>query len=347
MAATLALLALSVASDSAWAQQAYPSQPIRLVIAFGPGGVADTTSRLVAEKLSEKLGQRVVVENNPGGGGIAAARAVLSAPADGHTLALLTNGTSISVSLFKNLTFDPVTVAGTFMRGSVRAGDDALATDNVFHFVVSPVQPVRVIVVDRGGTGGGALYLNRALAIGDAPRFETVSRDQDALSDDDLRRASVVVLNDIAVPGALARRLQRFVEGGGGLFVANYYTTVSMTGVTLSSNTVQGGRGGDKGTGGYKAGDGGNGFGGGLYAESYSTVTLRNSTVSQNSAQGGAAGKGGGGNRGRGIGGGLVFDGSIDSPAVVCLDAFTVAHVKGNKASTSDPNICGSYTICS
>jgi len=119
-----------------------------------------------------------------------------------------------------SVTFDPVTVAGTFMRGSVRAGDDALATDNVFHFVVSPVQPVRVIVVDRGGTGGGALYLNRALAIGDAPRFETVSRDQDALSDDDLRRASVVVLNDIAVPAALARRLQRFVEGGGGLFVA-------------------------------------------------------------------------------------------------------------------------------
>ena len=119
-----------------------------------------------------------------------------------------------------SVTFDPVTVAGTFMRGSVRAGDDALATDNVFHFVVSPVQPVRVIVVDRGGTGGGALYLNRALAIGDAPRFEAVSRNQDALSDDDLRRASVVLLNDITVPAALARRLQRFVEGGGGLFVA-------------------------------------------------------------------------------------------------------------------------------
>ena len=119
-----------------------------------------------------------------------------------------------------SVTFDPVTVGGTFMRGSVRAGSDALATDNVFHFVVSPVEPVRVIVVDRGGTGGGALYLTRALAIGDAPRFETVSRNQDALSDDDLQRASVVLLNDIAVPAALARRLQRFVEGGGGLFVA-------------------------------------------------------------------------------------------------------------------------------
>ncbi|MBO0765924.1 MAG: tripartite tricarboxylate transporter substrate binding protein [Hyphomicrobiaceae bacterium] len=109
----LALVALALwafgLDGSADAQQAYPSQPIRFVIAFGPGGVADTTSRIVAEQLSDKLGQRVVVENNPGGGGIAAARAVLSAPADGHTLALLTNGTSISVSLFKNLTFDPLT----------------------------------------------------------------------------------------------------------------------------------------------------------------------------------------------------------------------------------------------
>src|SRR5262245_61394864 len=89
-------------------QATYPSQPVRLIIPFGAGGVADTTSRLVADRLGDKLGQRVVVDNNPGGGGIAAARAVLSAPADGHTLALLTNGTSISVSLFKNLTFDPL-----------------------------------------------------------------------------------------------------------------------------------------------------------------------------------------------------------------------------------------------
>jgi len=107
--AGLALAAQCAVAGGAHAQQAYPTQPIRFVIAFGPGGVADTTSRLIAEKLGEKLGQRVVVENNAGGGGIAAARAVLSAPADGHTLALLTNGTSISVSLFKSLTFDPLT----------------------------------------------------------------------------------------------------------------------------------------------------------------------------------------------------------------------------------------------
>jgi len=103
-----ALVLLAAATfGTAWGQ-AYPSQPIRFVVAFGPGGVGDTTSRLVAEKLSAKLGQRVVVENMPGAGGITAARAVLSSSADGHTLALLTNGTSISVSLFKSLPFDPL-----------------------------------------------------------------------------------------------------------------------------------------------------------------------------------------------------------------------------------------------
>src|SRR5262245_25794306 len=106
--AALALVTLGLVERDAHAQQAYPNQPIRFVVAFGPGGVGDTTARLVAEKLGDKLGQRVVVENNPGGGGIAAARAVLSAPADGHTLALLTNGTSISVGLFKSLPFDPL-----------------------------------------------------------------------------------------------------------------------------------------------------------------------------------------------------------------------------------------------
>ena len=108
-AATVTLPVLSALFGPAWGQATYPNQPVRFVIAFGPGGVADTTSRIVAEKLGDKLGQRVIVENNPGGGGIAAARTVLSAPADGHTLALLTNGTSISVSLFKNLTFNPLT----------------------------------------------------------------------------------------------------------------------------------------------------------------------------------------------------------------------------------------------
>ena len=119
-----------------------------------------------------------------------------------------------------SVTFAPFTLAANNMRGTVRAGADALGADNVFNFVVSPVQPVRVVVVDRGGTGSATVYLSRALAIGDAPRFETTVRQPDALSDDDLRRASLVILNDVVVPAALGRRLARYVEAGGGLFVA-------------------------------------------------------------------------------------------------------------------------------
>ena len=102
------LLALLLTPQVARAQK-YPDHPVRLIVPFGPGGVADVTARIVGEKLGEKLGQRFVIENMPGAGGINAARAVLSSPADGYTLALFSNGTAISVSLFKNLRFDPLT----------------------------------------------------------------------------------------------------------------------------------------------------------------------------------------------------------------------------------------------
>ena len=102
------------------AQAAWPEKPIKLVLPFGPGGVADVTSRIMADKLSQKLNQRVVIENMPGPGGIAAARAVAGAPPDGYTMALVTNGTAISVAAFKSLPFDPVkdfemvSMVGTF-----------------------------------------------------------------------------------------------------------------------------------------------------------------------------------------------------------------------------------------
>ena len=105
MAALAAALLLPQIADA----QNYPNRPVRLILPFGAGGVADVTARLVTEKLGEKLGQRFVIENMAGAGGINAARAVLSAPADGYTLALLSNGTAISVSLFKSLGFNPVT----------------------------------------------------------------------------------------------------------------------------------------------------------------------------------------------------------------------------------------------
>src|SRR5215469_8191412 len=102
-----AALAAALLGD-ARAQPSYPTRPVRVILPFAAGGQADITSRLVAKRLSEKLGQRFVIENQPGPGGIVAARSVLSAAPDGYTLGLATNGTSISVAIYNALPFDPV-----------------------------------------------------------------------------------------------------------------------------------------------------------------------------------------------------------------------------------------------
>jgi tripartite-type tricarboxylate transporter receptor subunit TctC len=106
--AALALLGLGVPQHRAGADTKYPTKAVRIVLPFAAGGVADITARIVAERLGERLGGRFYVENQPGAGGIAAARTVISSPPDGHTLALLSNGTAVSVSLFNKLPFDPL-----------------------------------------------------------------------------------------------------------------------------------------------------------------------------------------------------------------------------------------------
>jgi tripartite-type tricarboxylate transporter receptor subunit TctC len=119
MLALTAALMLALAPLSQ-AQAKWPEKPVRLVLPFGAGGVADVTARIMADKLSQKFDQRVYVENMPGPGGIAAARAVISAAPDGYTLAYVTNGTAISVAAFNSLPFDPVkdfamvSMVGTF-----------------------------------------------------------------------------------------------------------------------------------------------------------------------------------------------------------------------------------------
>lgn len=88
------------------AQASFPSQPMKIVVPFGPGGLADISTRLAGQKLSERLGQPIMVDNRAGAGGVAAASAVAAAPSDGHTLILFSNGTAISKSLLK-LPYDP------------------------------------------------------------------------------------------------------------------------------------------------------------------------------------------------------------------------------------------------
>jgi len=103
----LLLLALCLVSALALAQ-GYPSKPLRIVVPFAPGGVADITTRALAPKLAEGLGQQVIVENKPSAGGVAAALDVARSEPDGYTLLLVTNGTATSTALYKALPYDPV-----------------------------------------------------------------------------------------------------------------------------------------------------------------------------------------------------------------------------------------------
>ncbi|WP_426958491.1 Bug family tripartite tricarboxylate transporter substrate binding protein [Muricoccus radiodurans] len=90
------------------AQPAWPSQPVRLVVAFAPGGVADIMARVFAPKLSEALGQPVVVENKPGANSVVGADFVKNAPADGHTLYLASDQMANMPFVVPNLPFRPV-----------------------------------------------------------------------------------------------------------------------------------------------------------------------------------------------------------------------------------------------
>ena len=102
--AVLALLIVGLAPAKA---QTYPSKPIRVIVPYAPGGVADIAARLVGQKLTEAWGQQVVVENRTGGNGFIAVTATVKAPPDGYTLIVGTVGEfTINPALFKDIPYN-------------------------------------------------------------------------------------------------------------------------------------------------------------------------------------------------------------------------------------------------
>ncbi len=102
------LCAFSMSSGFAQTKDMYPTKPIRLIVGFSPGGSADSVGRALAEGLSTRLGQPVIVENKAGANGNIAADIVARSAPDGYTLYFPSIGHAVNVSLYKNLSYDPV-----------------------------------------------------------------------------------------------------------------------------------------------------------------------------------------------------------------------------------------------
>jgi tripartite-type tricarboxylate transporter receptor subunit TctC len=116
------------------AAQSFPGKPVRIVVPFGAGGIADLTARAVAARLGTALGQSVVVDNKPGAGGVVATESVARSEPDGHTLLLMSNGTAVTAGLFKSLPFDaqkdfaPIVTLGFFDIAVLTTGDSRFAS---------------------------------------------------------------------------------------------------------------------------------------------------------------------------------------------------------------------------
>lgn len=106
-----AILAIALASAGSVFAQAWPARPIKLIVGFAPGGVADVTARVVAQALADELGQPVVVDNRPSAGGIVAADAVAKAAPDGYTILLAGQQMSAPKAMYPIEGFDPSKLA--------------------------------------------------------------------------------------------------------------------------------------------------------------------------------------------------------------------------------------------
>jgi putative tricarboxylic transport membrane protein len=86
--------------------ETYPSKPVRIIVPYGPGGIADVTMRLVAQNLSNRFGQQFFIENRPGAGGVVGMQAAREAPPNGYTLVMVGGGLTIAKALFKSLPYN-------------------------------------------------------------------------------------------------------------------------------------------------------------------------------------------------------------------------------------------------
>jgi tripartite-type tricarboxylate transporter receptor subunit TctC len=147
-------IALPAAVRLAWAET-YPARPVHIIVGFAAGGPNDISARLIAQWLSERLGQQFVVENRPGAGGNVATELVVRAPADGYTLLLVPAPAAINATLYDNLNFnfirDIAPVAGVLRVPEVMVVNPAVPANTVPEFIAyAKANPGKINMASAG-----------------------------------------------------------------------------------------------------------------------------------------------------------------------------------------------------
>jgi tripartite-type tricarboxylate transporter receptor subunit TctC len=145
---------LPAAARLAWAET-YPARPVHIIVGFAAGGPNDISARLIAQWLSERLGQQFIVENRPGAGGNVATELVVRAPADGYTLLLVPAPAAINATLYDNLNFnfirDVAPVAGILRVPEVMVVNPAVPANTVPEFIAyAKANPGKINMASAG-----------------------------------------------------------------------------------------------------------------------------------------------------------------------------------------------------
>jgi len=146
--------ALPAVSRFAWAQ-AYPTRPVRIIAATGPGSAPDILARLLGQRLSERLGQQFVTENRPGGGNTIGTEVVVRAPPDGYTLLLVDGTASINATLYEKLNYnfirDIATVAGIVRLPNLMMVNPSVPAKTVPEFIAyAKANPGKINMASAG-----------------------------------------------------------------------------------------------------------------------------------------------------------------------------------------------------
>ena len=167
---TARLLALALVSVAAFARPAvaadYPTRPIKWIVPYTPAGTTDVLARIIAQWLSEKLGQQVIVENKPGAGNNLGTEAALTSPPDGYTMLLVNPANGINATLYKNLNFnfvrDVAPVAGLVRTPNVMEVTPSFPAKTVQEFIAyCKANPGKINMASSGS--GTSVHLSGEL----------------------------------------------------------------------------------------------------------------------------------------------------------------------------------------